>query len=624
MKNSKWIWLHNEQKNNEYIEFLTGFVYKNGKSVIKISVDTEYALFVNGEYVTSGQYADFPWYKVYDEIDITPYLAEGENRVEILAWFMGDNNYCHYVNRPGLRFEITSDGKLLAFSNEKTLCRPCPYLATGDGVKKLNRQLGYSFIWEEKEPSEYAYATEVYGLPTELVKRPIKNLENLPFLAAKKRENVYDLGSEAVGYPYLELCAERGELVTVSFAEWVRDDGRLPSVMFNGRYDFSFEIIGTGERQTVFNPLRKLGCRYFAISGNCKVEKIGLVPIRYPFVRREYRFDSELRKEIFDVSVKTLELCAFEHYWDCPWREQAFWTFDSRFQMRYGYVAFEGYEYQRAALDLLSRDRRDDGLITMVVPATGATTIPSFSLSYIMAMAEYIAETGDASLAVLHFNKINSVMRAYLDRMEEGLVPNFEDLWNFYEWKPKYNRVNDRFDVLLNLMTAYALEKFIYLCHTLGKADEEKYYTEINNRLLSAVRARFFNEETGLFKSFDGGEDYSELANSLAVLVGAVSSDEASHICDIITEKSVDMTETTLSMTALKYDALILCNKEKYSEYILKDIDNSFGGMLKAGATSFWETLLGKDDFEGSGSLCHGWSALPVYYYKKLGVIEEK
>ena len=84
------------------------------------------------------------------------------------------------------------------------------------------------------------------------------------------------------------------------------------------------------------------------------------------------------------------------------------------------------------------------------------------------------------------------------------------------------------------------------------------------------------------------------------------------------------MTETTLSMTALKYDALILCDKEKYSEYILNDIDNSFGGMLKAGATSFWETLLGKDDFEGSGSLCHGWSALPVYYYKKLGVIKEK
>jgi len=165
MKNSKWIWLHNEQKNNEYIEFLTSFVYKNGKSKIKISVDTEYALFINGEYVTSGQYADFPWYKVYDEIDITSYLTEGENEVKFLVWFMGDNNYCHYVNRPGLKFEITCDGKLVGFSNEKTLCRPCPYLATGDGVKKLNRQLGYSFIWEEKEPSEYGYATEVYGLP---------------------------------------------------------------------------------------------------------------------------------------------------------------------------------------------------------------------------------------------------------------------------------------------------------------------------------------------------------------------------------------------------------------------------------------------------------------------------
>jgi hypothetical protein len=44
--------------------------------------------------------------------------------------------------------------------------------------------------------------------------------------------------------------------------------------------------------------------------------------------------------------------------------------------------------------------------------------------------------------------------------------------------------------------------------------------------------------------------------------------------------------------------------------------------MLFAGATSFWETGRGGDDFDRAGSLCHGWSALPVYYYQAwvLGV----
>jgi hypothetical protein len=40
--------------------------------------------------------------------------------------------------------------------------------------------------------------------------------------------------------------------------------------------------------------------------------------------------------------------------------------------------------------------------------------------------------------------------------------------------------------------------------------------------------------------------------------------------------------------------------------------------MLKEGATSFWETLLGAADFGGAGSLCHGWTAIPVYMFDQL------
>ena len=36
-----------------------------------ISIDSRYAVFVNGKYVPGFQYADYPNYKVYDELDIT-------------------------------------------------------------------------------------------------------------------------------------------------------------------------------------------------------------------------------------------------------------------------------------------------------------------------------------------------------------------------------------------------------------------------------------------------------------------------------------------------------------------------------------------------------------------------
>ena len=36
--------------------------------------------------------------------------------------------------------------------------------------------------------------------------------------------------------------------------------------------------------------------------------------------------------------------------------------------------------------------------------------------------------------------------------------------------------------------------------------------------------------------------------------------------------------------------------------------------MLDMGATTFYETEEGASSFGGAGSLCHGWSALPIYY----------
>ena len=59
-------------------------------------------------------------------------------------------------------------------------------------------------------------------------------------------------------------------------------------------------------------------------------------------------------------------------------------------------------------------------------------------------------------------------------------------------------------------------------------------------------------------------------------------------------------------------------SEEKYKDIILSEIDKTYLKMLKEGATTFWETEVGAADFGNAGSLCHGWSALPVYYYHTL------
>lgn len=78
------------------------------------------------------------------------------------------------------------------------------------------------------------------------------------------------------------------------------------------------------------------------------------------------------------------------------------------------------------------------------------------------------------------------------------------------------------------------------------------------------------------------------------------------------------MIPITLSMNAFRYDALLLFG-DKYKKVIIADIKDKYGKMLEKGATTFWETELGGEDFGGAGSLCHGWSAIPVYYLSVLG-----
>ena len=56
----------------------------------------------------------------------------------------------------------------------------------------------------------------------------------------------------------------------------------------------------------------------------------------------------------------------------------------------------------------------------------------------------------------------------------------------------------------------------------------------------------------------------------------------------------------------------------QYKDYILSDIRVKYSRMLNQGATTFWETEKGAADFDNAGSLCHGWSAMPVFYLNEL------
>jgi hypothetical protein len=70
----------------------------------------------------------------------------------------------------------------------------------------------------------------------------------------------------------------------------------------------------------------------------------------------------------------------------------------------------------------------------------------------------------------------------------------------------------------------------------------------------------------------------------------------------------------------LEYDALLSVNTEKYSDFVLNEIRANYKKMLDCGSDTVWETIDGEAAFYNAGSLCHGWSSIPIYIYHKLGI----
>lgn len=625
MEKARWIWKDTLCNADEYVRFADEFETPDGKAEMDISCDSNYAVHLNGKLEAFGQYADYPHYKVYDRLALKN-TVKGKNRIEILVWYYGDNFSTYTKGIAGLIYEIRRGADVLAYSGTHVRCGLARDYV--QGLKKvITGQLGFSFRYDARYAGqcEYANAVEAEGITYELNPRPIKKLELREFSKAAlidEKRRIYDLGCERTGFFKIKFRAEEGALLRVSYAEHLTD-GTVRRMV--GVRDFSVELIGCGEQVEYMNPFRRLGARYLQAEcdGAFEIEEIGLCETEYPLQVLPFHAEDELMQKIYDTSVRTLQLCMHEHYEDCPWREQSLYTMDSRNQMLCGYYAFGEFEFARASLLLMSKAQKADKLLPLCFPAGTDAPIPYFSLIYLMQMLEYAEYSKDLSLLRENYRLLEEIVGVFVDKIEaNGLVPNFEGYWNFYEWSDGLDGIADgelipknyvkTYDLPLNCQLILALTNLEKIAKMIGK---DYIYGGVADRCRKAVFENFFVEEKGLFQSYIGGGregHYAKYSNSVAVLSGCCFGKERS-VCEKIVSGNSGMTETTLAMKVFEYDALLSVDAA-YGRYIKEDIRRNYGYMLQEGATSFWETVIGWHDFYEAGSLCHGWSAVPVYY----------
>ena len=360
LANAQWIWCNHAPQNDEYGEFIDHFTYRSGKAILQISADSNYAVYINGRLAAWGQYADFPYDKVYDQVDVTGFCREGENRLAVCVWYYGlDSTSVYYPGNAGLLYALANDDCVLCQSGEHTLARMSKTYKN-HRCCLMSGQLGYGYAYDATKQDNWLtgrlldfMAATIVDQKLPLRIRPCKKLELFPEVLGtfckqlSETEMLYDLGKEEVGFLSFVLHSSREQNITVAFGEHIAD-GQVRQIL--GGRNFCMEYRAVVGENVFFNPFRRFGCRYLQVRSEYPLEisKLAIAPTMYVVKEKERPVLTEMQNRIYDICVETLRLCMHEHYEDCPWREQAMYAMDSRNQLLCGYYAFGEYEFPRA------------------------------------------------------------------------------------------------------------------------------------------------------------------------------------------------------------------------------------------------------------------------------------
>ncbi|MBE6376280.1 MAG: hypothetical protein E7050_07430 [Lentisphaerae bacterium] len=686
LNNAKWIWCNTEEKLNQYAALRCVFdVGGNTAAELLISADWDFVVSINGKEIGRGQFPDYPYKKTVSQFAVSN-LQPGRNVISIEAYAPGDDFLSMMKGTPGVIAALTQNGKLLCATDEKWKAVLHPEFFSGKiekvtaqlgftALRDLRKYENFSDI--AFDDSHWKYAVEIPRKNYQLTMRPLpplnigRRLSTLPISKGKlfrdgeketfalsvatdhyepeKAANgiysVFDLGAECTGYAEVELeNATEGMIVDFTWGEYLTDGHPRSRIV---ERNFTCRFICHHGHNLLQLPFLRLGCRYIQL--NITGNGADNVMINYAGMRdfslslpEAAKFKSSFAgaSRLREIGLRTMQCCMHFHYEDCPWREQGLYAYDSRNQILFGYYAWGNYTFARASLELLGNGyNAQTGEINMCAPNSyplpgGAIpwgAITTFTRVWISEVLEYTMYSGDITLVQQFSGQMENMLEKFMERFDPdtGLfrLSNAFAVWNFFEWVPELDRLDaDRCDyhILHNLYTYEAIKSAAACWRVIGKNDAADKWESFAAELGKCIEKSFFDPATGNYASQikDGkfiGKRHAH-CQFMMLAMQLIPKSRRSDLAEQIIENK-ELVHFTFS--PLPYYINGMFNAGQFARQAAqKRIDSEFLSMADQGATTFWETGLGADDFNGAGSLCHAWSCIHIGFCGKrvLGV----
>lgn len=330
-----------------------------------------------------------------------------------------------------------------------------------------------------------------------------------------------------------------------------------------------------------------------------------------------YESSDKRMMQIIKVAKHTFSVCDREFFLDGAKRDRWLWGGDAyqAFKLEY-FVSCDYAKIRRNIIALCGKSP----VVTYV------NHIMDYTLYTIMSVWEYYCFSGDKSFAEYIFPMLEEHMHFVLGRTnKDGFLYKQPNDWVFVDW----GDLNTDGEVCFEQILLYlALKSMCRLGSRIGKNVTE--YESRAERLRQKTDEVFWDEKRGVYlhSRIDGktGECVTAYANMFAVLYRFADAEKSEKIRRALLEDTSIPQIDTPYMQSYKLACLFEIGEWKAAS---QEILSYWGGMLDAGATTFWEVYHRGETEETSCEMygrkfgrshCHIWGAsvlylIPRYFY---------
>jgi len=338
--------------------------------------------------------------------------------------------------------------------------------------------------------------------------------------------------------------------------------------------------------------------------------------------RGNFRCSDEQINQIYDVAKYTFQLNTREFFIDGIKRDRWIWSGDAyqSYLMNY-YSFFDSPAVTRTLLALRGKD-----------PVTShINTIMDYTFYWFLGIYDYYLYTGDKTFIQQFYPRMQTLMEYCLSRRnKDGMMEGLSGDWVFIDWAEGLSKKGAvSFEQLL---LTRSLETMTLCANIANDTKGATRYKQIGEELKSKFFSTYWNDTKHAFvhSQVDGKQtdNVTRYSNMFAIFFNYLDDAKKQGIKNHVLLNDKIQKITTPYMRFYELEALCALGEQKF---VLDEMKSYWGGMLKLGATSFWEeynpTKSGAEHYAMYGrpfgkSLCHAWGASPIYLLGKyyLGV----